>query len=161
MRLLVVEHHVRQPDVFRGQPDLQHAVKLLRDPRQTVVLPLLRVSRDKKAESLCSGEIRPVSSYSTEGNQRGLRLGQSVVSMTSRGHPGAPDPVYFLGHVFRRGNIMQHWLHQCFLAMNNAPVASNPQQLHCHFLRCSTFWKARKFCDWWCHRQCTGICILK
>lgn len=45
--LLVVEHHVRQPDVFRGQPDLHHPVKLLRDPSQTVVLPLLRVSKDK------------------------------------------------------------------------------------------------------------------
>lgn len=45
--LLVVEHHVRQPDVFRGQPDLHHPVKLLRDPSQTVVLPLLRVNKDK------------------------------------------------------------------------------------------------------------------
>lgn len=48
LSLLVVEHHVRQPDVFRGQPDLHHAVKLLWDPSQTVVLPLLRVSKDKK-----------------------------------------------------------------------------------------------------------------
>lgn len=46
---LIVEHHVRQPDVFRGQPDLHHSVKLLRDPSQTVVLPLLRASENKNA----------------------------------------------------------------------------------------------------------------
>lgn len=42
---LVVKHHVRQPDVFWGQPDLQHPIKLLRDPSQTIVLPLLRVNK--------------------------------------------------------------------------------------------------------------------
>lgn len=41
---LVVENHVRQPDVFWGQPDLQHSIKLLRDPSQTIVLPLLRAN---------------------------------------------------------------------------------------------------------------------
>lgn len=39
---LVVQDHVRQPDVFGGQPDFQHPIKFLRDPSQPVVLPLLR-----------------------------------------------------------------------------------------------------------------------
>lgn len=44
---LVVEHHVRQPDVFWWQPDLHHSIKLLWDPSQTIVLPLLRVNKSK------------------------------------------------------------------------------------------------------------------
>lgn len=43
---LVVKHHVRQPDVFGGQPDLQHSIKLLRDPSQTIVLPLLKANKN-------------------------------------------------------------------------------------------------------------------
>lgn len=43
---LVVKHHIRQPDVFWGQPDLHHSIKLLRDPSQTIVLPLLRANRN-------------------------------------------------------------------------------------------------------------------
>ena len=42
---LVVQHHVRQPDVFGRQPDLQHSIKVLRGPRQTIVLPLLHQSQ--------------------------------------------------------------------------------------------------------------------
>lgn len=51
---LVVEHHVRQPDVFGGQPDLQHPVKLLRDPSQPIVLPLLRANKNKALHHLCA-----------------------------------------------------------------------------------------------------------
>lgn len=43
---LVVKHHVRQPDVFGGQPDLHHSIKLLRDPSQTIVLPLLKANKN-------------------------------------------------------------------------------------------------------------------
>lgn len=42
---LVVQDHVRQPDVFGGQPDFQHPVKFLRGPSQPVVLPLLRAKK--------------------------------------------------------------------------------------------------------------------
>lgn len=44
---LVVEDHVRQPDVFGGQPDLQHPVELLGNPGQTVVLPLLMETKKR------------------------------------------------------------------------------------------------------------------
>lgn len=43
---LVVEDHVRQPDVFWGQSDLHHSIKLLRNPSQPIVLPLLRSNRN-------------------------------------------------------------------------------------------------------------------
>lgn len=44
---LVVENHVRKPNVFRGQSDLHHSIKLLRGPSQTIVLPLLRAKKKK------------------------------------------------------------------------------------------------------------------
>lgn len=71
---LVVEHHVRQPDVLGWKPDFQHPVELLGSPGQTVVLPLLRTQgrdfvTDRGGESLVStvkSKKRTPPSFNTE-----------------------------------------------------------------------------------------------
>lgn len=63
--LLVVKDHVRQPDVFGGQPDLQHPIKLLRHPRQTIVLPLLKYQKKKNKQTNTALSERSVRGTST------------------------------------------------------------------------------------------------
>lgn len=74
---LVVEHHVRQPDVFWGQPDLQHSIKLLRDPSQTIVLPLLRANKNTVLSHSCHSHSSMKTS-SVEQRGKGLSFHLSV-----------------------------------------------------------------------------------
>lgn len=80
---LVVEHHVRQPDVFWWQPDLHHSIKLLWDPCQTIVLPLLRVNKNKIL-SHSSEQQQQHTSWEERrgGGGGGVSVGHSVVNMT-------------------------------------------------------------------------------
>lgn len=73
---LIVEHHVRQPDVFGGQPDLHHPVELLRDPSQTVVLPLLRADENKMLSHSFTNQT--AARHSLRGARRGRSIRRSV-----------------------------------------------------------------------------------
>lgn len=88
---LVVKHHVRQPDVFGGQPDLQHSIKLLRDPSQTIVLPLLKANKKKTVINHSSAN-HTAGRWDLERSRRRcacLSVIQSEVNMT---HQNARKP---------------------------------------------------------------------